>query len=77
MPGQLDIDDEYATQHYLWSLFNAISAMIMLTYGVSASRPALLLLAAQVGGSNSNSLQHCFCLMTHSCHKDLPHKFAY
>lgn len=34
MPGQLDINDEYVTQHYLWTMFNTISSMIMLTYGV-------------------------------------------
>lgn len=33
MPGQLDINDEYVTQHYLWTMFNTISSMIMLTYG--------------------------------------------
>lgn len=42
MPSQLDIDDEYVTQHYLWSMFNTISAMIMLTYGVSASWQTVL-----------------------------------
>ena len=73
MPGQLDIEDKYVTQHYLWATFNSFSAMVMITYGVSLPRYLALSIAwsstvlRMASPADNNALMRSNILVTAAC----------